>query len=72
MGFAEYIVLLGAFFIVPLSYDLFRGRDALKEKIKSKKDLAEIVALSLLVTDIVWILLKIYLMMLELPLSTKY
>lgn len=72
MGVAEYLTLIGAFFIIPIWYDLFKGTEALKEILKNKKKRVELFILSALSTEIVWTLIKVYLMVKQLPLSTKY
>ncbi len=72
MGIQHYLILVGAFLIVPLYYDLFKGRDALKRALKNKLQAIELIVLSVMTVEVVWILIKIYLMIKQLPLSTKY
>lgn len=72
MGISEYLLLMGAFLTVPICYDLFKGNGELKEAIKDKKKATELLFLSLTFTGVVWVLLKVYLMVIQLPLSTKY
>lgn len=72
MRIQEYLLLIGAFLIVPLWYDLSKGRSALKEVFRNKPKAIELLLLSLISVDVVWLLIKIYLMMMQLPLSTKY
>ena len=72
MGISEYLLLIGAFLTVPICYDLFKVSEGLKEVIKNKKKAAEILLLSVSYTGVVWVLLKIYLMVIQLQLSTKY
>ena len=61
MRVQEYLLLIGVFFAFPLWYDLFKGRTALKEVFESKEKAIEL-----------FLLIKIYLMIKQLPLSTKY
>ncbi len=72
MGVQEYLLLIGAFLVFPLWYDLFKGRAALKEVFKSKAKAIELFLLSIVFVDVVLLLIKIYLMIKQLPLSTKY
>lgn len=72
MGVQYYVMLLGAILVVPLCYDLFKGRLAFREMLKSKSHRIELILLSAISFEIVWILIKIYLMLKQLPLSTKY
>lgn len=72
MRLQDYLLLIGAFLVVPLWYDLSKGRPALKEALKNKTKAIEILLLSLILVDVIWFLLKIYLMIKQLPLSTKY
>ena len=68
----EYLSLIGVFFAFPLWYDLFKGRTALKEVFESKEKAIELFLLSIVSVDVVLLLIKIYLMIKQLPLSTKY
>ena len=68
----EYLLLIGAFLIFPLWVDLSKGGIALKEVLRSKTKTIELFLLSIAFTDVVWLLIKIYLMIKQLPLSTKY
>lgn len=72
MRIQKYLILIGAFFAIPLWYDLSKGRSALKEIFRSKIKTAELFALSIMSTNFAWLLIKIYLMVKQLPLSTKY
>ncbi len=66
------VVLAGALAVVPVSYDLFKGRQALKELLRSPAGTAELVFLSAAVFEISWILVRIYLNVLAIPSSIKY
>ena len=72
MGVREYLLLIGAFLIFPLWYDLSKGRAALKEVFKSKAKARKLLLLSIVSVHVVWLLMRIYLMIMQLPLSTKY
>ena len=73
MGIQEYLLLIGALLIFPLWYALStKGMDALKEAFREKKKMIILLLLSLVSVNIVWVLIKIYLMIKQLPLSTKY
>lgn len=72
MRVQEYLLLIGVFFAFPLWYDLFKGRTALKEVFKSKEKAIELFLLSIVSVDVVLLLIKIYLMIKQFPLSTKY
>lgn len=68
----EYLLIIGAFLIVPLWYDLSKGRAAFKEVFRNKPKAIELLLLSLISVDIVWLIMKIYFMMKQLPLSAKW
>lgn len=72
MGIKEYLLLVGAFLIVPLWYYLSRGMAALEEVLRDKQKRIALLLLSLILVDIVWFLIKTYLMVRQLPLPTKY
>ena len=72
MRVQEYLLLIGVFFAFPLWSDLFKGRTALKEVFESKEKAIELFLLSIVSVDVVLLLIKIYLMIKQLPLSTKY
>ena len=66
------IVLAGALAVVPVGYDLFKGREAMKELLKSPVKTAELVFLSAAVFEIVWLLVRVYLNVLAIPNAIKY
>lgn len=72
MGARYYLLLVGATLVVPLCYDLFKGSKALKELLGTKLGIIKITLLSSFVFSVVLVLLKIYLMIKQLPLATKY
>ena len=65
-------ILAGALLIVPVGCDLFRGRAALKALLESRRGTAELLFLSAAVFEIVFLLVRIYLNLLEIPAAVKY
>lgn len=54
------LLLIGAFFFVPMCYDLFKGTDALKAVLKDDIKKYELLAVCLIVLAVVWCVVTPY------------
>lgn len=67
-----YVLLVISLAIVPLCCDLFLGRKRLKEILRHKRERIVLIFLSLFFVELVWLVLRIYLMVYQLPLESKW
>lgn len=72
MDLKYYFILIGSVAIVPLFCHLIWGHEKFIEKVHRKVDLAKIIFLSFFIFELFWIIIKIYLMVSQLPLTEKW